>query len=126
MRALIAFAFVLSACASLLDDSDYARLEQPEVSYSCVLDLMRVEAPGPLPTVVEVDSKWANTYATGQQWVRSEYVWQTNTIYIFPTMHYYAEDLAHEMTHAIQYQLGEQFNEWEAKKVDSWVDHCII
>ena len=122
----IALALILSGCATLLDDSDYARLEQPDVAYACALSRMGIdEAPGPVPRVVEVDSKWINTYATGQQWVRSEYVWETNTIYIFPTMHDYYRDLPHEMTHAIQFQLGEEFGEAEARKVARWADHCV-
>lgn len=121
----LALILALTGCAALLDDSDYARLEQPEVAYACAAYLMRVDAPGLAPRVVEVDSKWINTYATGQQWVRSEYAWETNTIYIFPTMHDYARDLGHEMAHAIQYQLGEEFNEWEAKKVGRWIGDCV-
>ena len=124
MRVLF-LALILSGCA-LLDDSDVARLEQPDVAYACALSRMRIaEAPGPVPRVVEVDSKWVNTYATGGQWVRSEYVWETNTVYIFPTMHDYYRDLPHEMAHAIQFQLGEEFGEREAKKVGRWADHCV-
>ncbi len=126
MRFLL-IALILSGCASLLDDSDYARLEQSDVSYDCALSRMRIkEAPGPVPTVVEVPSMWINTYAVGQQWVRAEYVSEINTIYIFPTMHHYATDLAVEMTHAIQFQLGEDYGEWEAQKVARWINHCII
>ena len=125
MRALIALALALTGCA-LLDDSDVARLEQPDVAYACALSRMRIaEAPGPVPTVVEVDSMWVNTYATGGQWVRAEYVWEINTIYIFPTMHNYYRDLPIDMAHAIQYQLGEEFGEWEAQKVGRWAHHCV-
>ena len=124
MRFLL-IALILSGCA-LLDDSDVARLEQPDVAYACALSRMRIaEAPGPVPRVVETDSMWVNTYATGQEWVRAEYVWEIHTIYIYPTMHNYWRDLPHEMAHVIQYQLGEEFGKAEAQKVGRWADHCI-
>ena len=124
MRIFI-LSLILTGCA-MMDDSEYARFEQPDVSYACALSRMRIdEAPGSVPHVVETDSSWINVYATGQQWVRSEYVWEINTIYIFPTMHNYASDLLHEMVHVIQYQLGEEFSEWEARKVERWINHCV-
>ena len=136
---LIALALALAGCAPFvpgvptytspawLDDSDYARLELVDVAYACALSRMRIDvAPGKVPRVVEMDSKWINTYATGQYWAGAEYVWQTNTIYIFPTMHSYYRDLPHEVTHAIQYQLGEKFGEREAKKVADYAHHCVI
>ena len=62
MKALL-FILVLGGCASLLDDSDFARMEQPEVAYACALDRMRIEeAPGPVPNVVWVNGKWKEYY----------------------------------------------------------------
>ena len=127
MRALAVLALMLLSGCALLDDSDVARLEQPDVAYACALSRMRIaEAPGTVPRVVEVDSMWVNTYSTGGQWVRAEYVSRTNTVYIFPTMRHYWRDLPHEMAHAIQFQLGKPFSEWEAQKVARWAHHCVI
>ena len=139
MKIILTLALVISGCATMvpgvatytspswLDDSDYARMEQPGVAYACALRRMGIdEAPGPVPRVVEVDSSWINTYATRAEWVSAEYVWETNTIYIFPRMHDYYRELPHEMAHAIQFQLGEEFSEAEAKKVADYAHHCVI
>ena len=139
-RVLIAFAlaFAISGCASFvpgvptltspafLDDSDYARMEQADVSYACALKRMGIdEAPGPVPWLVWVDGSWINTYHTKAEWVESEYVEEINTIYIRRSMHAWRL-LVWEMTLAVQYQLGEEYGEAEARKNASYAHHCVI
>ena len=138
MKIILALAFVISACApftpgvatytspSWLDDSEYARMEQAEVSYACALKRMRIDkAPGEPPTVIWINGPWRNTYYTNEVWVESEYVAEINTIYIMRSMDAWRR-LVWEMVLAVQYQLGEKFNEREAKKHTFYAHHCVI
>lgn len=124
---VLTIALVLAGCASLLDDSDMKRMENQEVSFDCAMKLMRqTEYPVSIPWVMEVDGMWWNTYYTSQKLTRSEYDDNLNVIWIFPTMHYYAEDLLHENIHAIQYFIGEEYGENEARKHTYWLKHCFL
>ena len=140
LRALLvlAAAFAISACATMtpgvatltspawLDDSDYARMEQPGVAYACALKRMGIDkAPGEAPRIVWWDEKWTNTYYTRAMWVVSEYDDWNNTIHMMRSMDAWRR-LVWENTLAIQYQRGEEYNEREAKKNADFAHHCVI
>lgn len=121
--ATTALAVALSGCSGMFDDSDYARFEQPGPAYKCAAYLMRVEAPGPVPNVVWHDRYWRNNYYGGSRWADGEYVAETNTIHVRLSFRG-AQTLVHESVHAIQFQRGEEYNEWEARKVERWFSNC--
>ncbi len=93
MRALL-FILVLTGCASLLDDSDYARIEQPEVANRCVAWLLG-EDVRPLPYIVYVeDMPWLPEFG----FVSGYYSPDHNTIVIHRQFNQ-GPILRHELTH---------------------------
>ena len=129
MKKLIAILVMvaMSGCASIRaqmieDDNAYKRLSLPYASYRCAAYLMGVPLPGDEPTVDYVEGMWYGDY--GEK-VQGEYHSDTNTIRVRITYRT-AQVLLHEMVHAIQFQRGEAYNEWEARKTMQWIDDCII
>ena len=118
---LVLTLLLAAGCAPLARmDADLARLEQPGPALECVKFLMGVEVDMADPTIEWFNYRWPNAQGV---LVNGSADAETNTIYIF--RHYQASrTVAHETTHLVQAYLGEEFNEWEAKKVGDWLHDC--
>ena len=135
MRALVLALFVLAGCAS-----DYEFEQTPfagstgtvanpsnewaQWHYDCALKRMQLDAPGPgpVPEIRWVDKRWRTYYG---EVASGAYLSDTNTVLVTHSR-ISTEVVVHEMVHAIQFQRGEAYSEWEAYRASSLWKHCLI
>ena len=120
----LALALALGGCASLTatppENLEFVSPEQSASDYACAAFLMGVDAPGPVPVVYLRDGMWMNEDG---EWVNGEYFPGAN-LALVRRFYDTEETTVHELTHALQKQRDEAFNQFEADKAERWLRDC--